>query len=333
MISSGRHLFSSDIKPNMKNTLIPLIAALALTAAGLTSPCVAAPLKKVLVVTTTTGFRHSSIATAEKVLSQLAQQSGAFEVDYVRQPEGKPGGPRKPTALKADAGAVEQQAFKDAEAQFAKDQAAYEVAAAKWQATLQQALLKLSPDSLKNYDAVIFANTTGDLPIPDRDGFLNWIKEGGAFVGMHSCSDTFHGWPAFIEMLGGEFGGHGAQVGVECMNLDRFHPAMQKLGRSWVLQVEEIYLFKNYDPAKVHDLLSLDKHPNEKTPGHYPVSWSKDYGKGRVFYTSLGHREDIWDADPTLKNRKNPVEVSQAFQGHILGGIKWALGLEQVKSK
>ena len=73
----------------------------------------------------------------------------------------------------------------------------------------------------------------------------------------------------------------------------------------------------------------MNKDPNEKTvPGHFPVSWCRMYGKGRVFYTSLGHREDIWDADPKLKDRKNSVEVSLAFQAHILGGIKWALGLE-----
>jgi type 1 glutamine amidotransferase len=317
----------------MKKTLIPLLAILALAVQTVPPLGAAEPVKKVLVVTTTTGFRHSSIATAEKILAQLAQQSGAFTLDYVRQPEGKPGGPRKPTALKADASAAEQQAFKAAEEKFTRDQAAYEVADAKWRETLQQALQKLSPDSLKNYDGVIFANTTGDLPIPDREGFLNWIKAGGAFIGMHSCGDTYHGWPAFIEMLGGEFRGHGAQVGVECLNLDQLHPATQKLGRSWVIPLEEIYLFKNYDAAKVHDLLALDKHPNDKTPGHYPVAWSKNYGKGRVFYTSLGHREDIWDADPTMKNRKNPVEVSQAFQTHILGGINWALGLGQVKAK
>ena len=50
-------------------------------------------------------------------------------------------------------------------------------------------------------------------------------------------------------------------------------------------------------------------------------------GAGRVFYTSLGHREDLWNADPNLKDRKNPVEVSKQYQAHLLGGIKWALGL------
>jgi type 1 glutamine amidotransferase len=57
------------------------------------------------------------------------------------------------------------------------------------------------------------------------------------------------------------------------------------------------------------------------------VSWVRQDGKGRVFYTSLGHREDLWNADPNLPNRVNPPEISKKFQAHILGGIKWALGL------
>ena len=187
----------------------------------------------------------------------------------------------------------------------------------------------MSAEALKNYDAIIFANTTGDLPLPDKKAFLDWLKSGKAFIGMHSCTDTFHGWPAYIEMLGGEFMTHGAQVGVECMNMDPGHPANVKLGKSWVLKQEEIYLMKNYDAAKCHPLLTLDKHPNDKTPGDYPISWCKKYGEGRVFYTSIGHREDIWDdeTDPGFK-RENTVEMARTYQGHILGGIKWAMGLE-----
>jgi type 1 glutamine amidotransferase len=80
----------------------------------------------------------------------------------------------------------------------------------------------------------------------------------------------------------------------------------------------------------VHGLLTLDHHPNNGSPGDYPISWCKQYGKGRVFYTSLGHREDVWDPDtPADFKRKNPREVSEAYQKHILGGIKWALGLEK----
>ena len=63
----------------------------------------------------------------------------------------------------------------------------------------------------------------------------------------------------------------------------------------------------------------------------YPATWARRFGKGRVFVTSLGHREDIWDPGWADKNgnRENSREVSEAYQKHILGGIKWALGLEK----
>jgi type 1 glutamine amidotransferase len=291
----------------MKNNILPALVALSMAVATI-STTIAAPVKKVLVVTVTTGFRHSSIPTAEKVLAQLAKDSGEFTVDFVQQPSGKPANPKK------DATPEEKDAFKAAEAQ--------------WEETLKTTLLKLSPDSLKNYDGVIFASTTGDLPLPDKQGFLDWIKAGHAFIGVHAASDTFHNWPEFIQMLGGEFLRHGPQVGVECVNQDPKNPATAQIGKSLMITQEEIYQFKNYEASKVHDLLSLEAHPNDKTPGHYPVSWCNTYGQGRVFYTSLGHREDIWDADPALPKRVNSVEISKAFQAHLLGGIEWALGLK-----
>jgi len=75
--------------------------------------------------------------------------------------------------------------------------------------------------------------------------------------------------------------------------------------------------------------LILEKHPETGAPGHYGVCWCKDYGAGKVFYTSIGHREDIWDADPNMKDRKNSVEIAKAYQAHVLGGIEWALGLKK----
>lgn len=263
---------------------------------ALTATALSAAPKKLLVVTTTTGFRHSSIPTLEKVIQQLGEQSGSYTVDFVHQPPGKQGDP-------------------------------------EWQQALKDALQKLTPASLENYDGVVFASTTGDLPIPDPQGLLDWIKAGHAFIGIHSASDTFHKWPQYAEMLGGEFKGHGAQVGVECINEDSQHPANAHLGKTWTIALEEIYEFKNYDTAKVHDLLDLDKHPQNKEPGHFPVSWCKTVGKGKVFYTSLGHREDIIDADPDLKGRKNPVETSKAYQQHVLGGIEWAVGIKDSAPK
>jgi uncharacterized protein len=192
---------------------------------------------------------------------------------------------------------------------------------------------KMTPAALKQYDGAIFANTTGDLPLPDKQAFIDWIKSGKAFIGMHSASDTFHGFPPYIDMLGGEFETHHAQVKVDCQNHDPKHPATRHLGATFTV-FDEIYLQKNFHRDQVHVLLALDAHPNDKTPGFYPISWCKEFGNGRVFYTSLGHREDMWDADtPEKFKRENSKEISEAYQKHILGGIQWALGLEKGDAK
>lgn len=259
----------------MKRASVQLIGrALGVLALTVLSIAVAsaqnAPPKRILVVTATQGFRHSSIPVAEKVIAQLGKTSQAFTVDYVRG--GKDG--------KEDADLKE----------------------------------KMSPEALKNYDGVIFANTTGDLPIPDKDAFIAWVKSGKGFVGMHSASDTFHNYKPYLDMLGGEFQTHGAQVCVDCINQDRRNPATRHLNGTWTV-FDEIYIIKNFDRNNMHGLLSLDKHPNTGVPGDYPVAWTKMAGNGRVFYTSLGHREDMWE---------NPV-----YQKHILEGIRWALGLTE----
>ena len=245
-----------------------LVAGFLLLSSLAALPAEAQAPKKVLVITVTKGFRHSSIATAEKVLAKLADQSHAFTVDYVRTDE--------------------------------------EMAA------------KMKPEALKAYDGFVFANTTGDLPLPDKEAFLSEVRAGKGFVGMHSASDTFHGKGAidpYIDMLGGEFQTHGAQVGVECLVKDSKHPATRHLAESYCLEKEEIYLLIKYDPTRVRELLVLDKHPNEKAKlGHYPVAWCKKYGQGNVFYTSLGHNESVWE--------------NALYQKHILGGLKWSLGLE-----
>jgi type 1 glutamine amidotransferase len=134
-------------------------------------------------------------------------------------------------------------------------------------------------------------------------------------------------------MIGAEFKHHDAQAQVDCINQDPKHPACRDLPPSWHLK-DEIYLMNGFDRSKVHGLLSLDKKPNENTPGDYPIAWCKNYGKGRVFYTSLGHREDVWDPNtPENFKRENSKEVAEAYQKHLLGGIKWALGLEKGSAK
>ncbi len=318
---------TSVLNPMKLHTIyFTLVAALV---TGVPLATAAAP-KKLLVVSVTTGFTHSSIPPTEELILQLAKESGLFTVDFIHQPPGKPKAPAKPKALAPDATAEEKAAFAAAETKYKAELPVYQQAQATWLEEVKKALEKLSPESLKSYDGVIFNSTTGELPIPDKAGFLEWIKSGKAFIGIHAATDVFHKWPEYLEMIGGEFKTHGPQLSVSCINADPQHPATKHLGKTFAIQLEEIYQFIGYDPKRVHELLVLDKKPDVKdpSPGHYPVAWCREYGKGRVFYTALGHREDIVSADPSLKDRKNSVETSKAFQTHVLGGIQWALGLE-----
>jgi type 1 glutamine amidotransferase len=277
-------------------TLASLLAALNLAVA-------AEKPKKLLVVSVTEGFHHSSIPTAEKILGEIGEKSGVFTVDYARVPY---------------------DTFKTADGK--EDKARIHEANTKVLAE------KMSMEALKNFDGVIFANTTGDLPLPNKDGFLKWIKSGKAFIGMHSATDTFRGHTpldSYVEMIGGEFKHHDAQAEVDCIVEDPRNPSTRHLSNPFHVK-DEIYLMNRFERTRVHTLLGLDKSPKDKSPGYFPIAWCKTYGKGRVFYTSLGHREDVWDPHtPENFKRENSTEVSEAYQKHVLGGIKWALGLEK----
>ena len=282
--------------------------------------------KKLLVVTVTTGFRHSSIETAEKVLAELGQKSGAWTVDFVHQPEGQPKNPGKPPVKQPK---DSDDTFKAKQETYSTALADYNAANKVWNDKIKAYMAdKMAMDKIKDYDGFVFANTTGDLLFPDRDGFVELIKGGKAFVAMHSGSDTYHPFRGYVDMLGGEFETHKAQVEIQPILHDPAHPATKPIPTGFRV-FDEIYIIKTFEKAKVHGLLGLDAHPNDKTPGYFPVSWCKEFGKGRVFYTSLGHREDVWD--PTwkadTKDRKNTPEIANIYQEHILGGIKWALKL------
>ncbi len=287
----------------MKTSIIPWLtkSTLGLLAAALAWPGLAgAAPKKILVVTVTAGFRHTEgINASEKILPKLAEESGAFTLDWCRQPPGKPN---------------------DAE----------------YQAKLKDEMAKLSPQNLQQYDAVIFDNVSGDLPLPDVDGLLKWVESGKGFVGIHAACDTLRSKTPqhpYTLMIGAEFKTHGAQSEVEVINQDPQFPACKQWPAT--LRVyDEIYQMTRFDRSQVHGLLTLDKHPNDKTPGDYPIAWCKDYGRGRMFYTSLGHRADVWDDNtPANYKRQNSPAVAKAYQQHLLGGIKWALGLEKGDAK
>jgi len=173
---------------------------------------------------------------------------------------------------------------------------------------------RLTPAGLAPIDAVFFANTTGNLGIPDIAAFLGWIAGGKAFLGAHSASDTYHDSPDYLSMLGAEFTTHGAIVEAELRVNDASNPAVAHLAPR-VRMTDEWYRFRPHGGG-LTVLLSFDRTPPDGvgTAGaaeDLPIAWQKTHGSGRVFYTALGHRSEVWD-DPR-------------FRTHLREAIRWAL--------
>lgn len=179
---------------------------------------------------------------------------------------------------------------------------------------------EITGDNLKNFDAVFFF-TTGELPLSDaqKTDLLGFVKSGKGFGGSHCAADTFYKWTDYGDMIGAYFAGHppGFQK-IRVIVEDKDHPATKHLGDSFAIE-DEIYQFKSpYGRDKVRVLLSMDMKSTKnlwRKDGDNPLAWVRDYGKGHVFYTAFGHREEVW-ADPR-------------FQQHVLGGLRFLFGQEK----
>jgi type 1 glutamine amidotransferase len=195
------------------------------------------------------------------------------------------------------------------------------------------------PDQIGQWDAFVFY-TTGDLTTegtsekstpmsPEGEkAFYEAIRGGKGFLGMHCATDTFghHGArnkgaeDPYIQMIGGEFVSHGPQQEATIEVVDPKFPGMAQgfgsLGHTFTIN-DEWYALKNM-PDDLHVIMvqvtkDMKSGPRkEYDRPNYPMTWARRHGKGRVFYTSMGHREDIWT---------NPM-----YQGLLLGALGWATG-------
>jgi type 1 glutamine amidotransferase len=188
-----------------------------------------------------------------------------------------------------------------------------------FEATVTQDCSLISEASLKQYAAVVFF-TTGELPLDDaqKKAFVEFVRSGRGVVGIHSATDTFYKWPEYLELIGGYFDGHPWHQKVTVRVEDTSHPATAHLPASFTIN-DEIYQFRDWSRDRVHVLLSVDpasidltKKGVKRTDKDFAVSWTRDFGKGRMFYTALGHEAAVW---------KDP-----RFQQHLVGGIRWATG-------
>ena len=272
-----------------------LLAPLLLLAAVITAATFAAPAaakRKILFFTKSSGYEHSVISWkngqpshAEKVLLELGAKNGW-------------------------------------EFEFSKDGS------------------KFSRDYLAQFDTIMFY-TTGDLCSAGTDGnpgmspegkqaLFDHIKSGKGFVGTHSASDTFHtnneavkgpdrylnhGDKAdpYVKFIGGEFIKHGAQQDAKNSVVNPKFPGFENVGKEYGF-VEEWYSLKDFTPdihvLSVIDAPAMKGAEYERPP--YPSTWARKEGDGRVFYTAMGHREDVWT---------NPT-----FQSILVGALNWANG-------
>jgi type 1 glutamine amidotransferase len=282
--------------------------------AGVTARATAADKPaRLLVVTVTTGFRHGSIATAEPVLEELGRSSGLFHVDFLRMP---PPPPPAPAPIRKRPEGMSDDDWKRVEEAYAAEVEKFRVANDAARVSIKDLFAKaFAPESLAQFDGMVFASTTGELPIPDLAGFLDWIKSGKAFIGFHAASDTLKSSDAYCDMIGGHFAGHPWNAGGEHAFV--VHEPAHRLSAMLAERFrwkDEIYQYDlRYKPENLRVLVSIDMAAsNPKEPWHVPVSWVREYGKGRVFYTNFGHNDATW---------KEP-----RFQKHMTEGMAWALG-------
>lgn len=272
------------------------------------------------------------------MIRQLAEKSGGqFTATFM---SASPDYPKYPApGARAGGGRGTGTAFPGQVADATADQqAAITALGASLAEVLQAATTARAAFSTAVYDGVFFVSTTGNLPIPDLDAFLKWVADGHGVMGLHGALDTQLP-ESYIEMFGGgaRFAGHpgGGNTARNIVRIDPNHPATKDWGDRMQV-VDEFYRFSNFDRAKVHSLLDMEWNENGAT-SQYPVAWVKTHGEGRVFYTSMGHRDDVMLPDiPSLdygNGKQNSNEVSEAYRKHVLGGIRWALGLVDADSQ
>ncbi|MBP7141020.1 MAG: ThuA domain-containing protein [Opitutaceae bacterium] len=231
--------------------------------------------RRILIYTQTKGYRHASIETGVEALELMGKRTGAYSTSVADKPE------------------------------------------------------VFTTDNLRDFDALLFLSTTGEIfdTVETRKALMDYVRGGCGVVGIHGATDSCYKWPEYGEMMGGYFLSHPwtHDWNVTLWNEDPTHPlnAAFKGAISFPVQ-DEIYQLKDPYSRKTHRvILSLDlrrsgeRHPDiapkiVRTDNDFAISQLRTYGKGRVFYCSLGHNHAIY---------WNPTILA-----HYLAGIQWAVG-------
>ena len=170
-----------------------------------------------------------------------------------------------------------------------------------------------TPSKLKQYDAVVFLSTTGNILTDEQQkAFEEYIKSGKGFVGIHAAADTEYDWPWYNKLVGAYFLSHPKQQKAKLTITDHKHASTKHLPTTWE-RFDEWYNYKSRN-KDVKVLMTIDESSYEggKEGAYHPMAWYHQFDGGRAFYTALGHTDESYKEENFLK--------------HLLGGIKYALG-------
>ncbi len=253
--------------------------------------------RKLLIFSRTNGFRHASISTGKVALTLMGEKTGAFE------------------------------------------------------AVVSDDLINFEKDKISQFDGICFLSTTQSVFSPSKkelkkmsdeekaeakeheerlkESLMSYVKNGGAFIGIHAATDTFYEWAEYGQMINGFFDGHpwnaGTDVSIKPAEGQEDHPLNAMFEGGSVEFKEEIYQLKDpYDSSAVHMLLRLDSEKSDtnvkgikREDKDFGVAWVRTWEKGRVFYSSLGHNHEMFWHPKVMR--------------HYLAGIQWALGDYEVE--
>lgn len=165
------------------------------------------------------------------------------------------------------------------------------------------------PDLAKKYDLIFAYNQSAWTKITDRqiEGLLSFVRNGGALVAIHSATETFQANPEYVRMLGGSFVKHEPYREMHILRIEGDHPILDGI-TSFAIP-DEFYYHDQCDLEDKHVLLVCQSPDDQRV---HPIAWTKMYGKGRVFFTSLGHSVE------SCSNASHLRIVTQ--------GIAWAAG-------
>lgn len=153
-----------------------------------------------------------------------------------------------------------------------------------------------SDEILKNFDVVIFLNTTGDVLNPSQErSFESFIRRGGGFIGIHSASDTEYEWKFYERLVGTYFKIHPEIQEADVHIEDPSHPTMSALPKVW-RRKDEWYNFRANPRGKVHVLATVNEasYRGGEMGNDHPIIWCQDFEGGRSWYCAMGHTKETF---------------------------------------